>query len=501
MNWPRPKLLGTQPPAWWVGGIVSLAAVGLITALIDPLRQVSPIASDSVLYLPAVLLAAAAFGLWLGLLTSLISAAAFNFFYIPPVGHFTIASNRDWVGLGVFLVAAVLASSLADLARSHTREAELRRREADLAAEMARVLLGGTTVEAALGVVARRLAETLDLSSAAVELRAVPGDDRRLALPLELRPVPGDDRRSAVPVELQPVPGDDLRLAVRPAAGDGRVGTLLVPVADARAEVRLRERVVPALEALLTAALERESLQEAVVETHALRRSDEIKTALLRSVSHDLRTPLTAIVTAGEMLSTPGLGDSERAELAAAVAAEAERMSDLVDKLLDLSRLHAGTAVPRRDWCSIEELLDVALDNLRGGRDGFVLSVERGMPLIRADAVQIERALANLLENAARFNGGHPVSVRARVVGRRLSIRIVDRGPGVPKEELGRVFEPFYRGRDASADHRGSGLGLAITKGFVEANGGRVWAESLPGQGSTFALDLPLDDHPVVALG
>ena len=485
MNWPRPKLLGTQPPAAWVGGIVSLAAVGLITVVIDPLRQVSPLTSDSVLYLPVVLLVAAVFGLWLGLLTSLVSAAAFNFFYIPPVGHFTIASNRDWVGLGVFLVAAVLASSLADLARSRTREAELRRREADLAAEMARVLLGGTTVEAALGVVARRLAETLDLSSAAIELRAVPGDDRRLALGLELRPVPGDD----------------VRLAVASASGDARVGTLLVPVADARAEVRLRERVVPALEALLTAALEREALQEAVVETHALRRSDEIKTALLRSVSHDLRTPLTAIVTAGEMLSRPGLGDPERAELGAAVAAEAERMSDLVDKLLDLSRLHAGTAVPRRDWCSIEELLDVALDNLRGGRDGFVLSVERGMPLIRADAVQIERALANLLENAARFNGGHPVSVRARAVGRRLLIRIVDRGPGVPREELGRVFEPFYRGRDAPADHRGSGLGLAITKGFVEANGGRVWAESLPGQGSTFALDLPLDDHPVAALG
>jgi len=463
MSWLRPKL-GSEPPAWWVGGIVAVVGVGLITAIIDPLQKVSPIASDAVLYLLPVLVVATGFGLWLGLVTGVVSAAAFNFFYIPPVGRFTIANERDWVGLGVFMVAALLASSLADVARARTREAELRRREADLAAEMARVLLGGTSVEAALGVVARRLAETLELSSAAIELRAVPGDDRQLAIPL--------------------------------AAGEGTVGTLLVPAADDRAAGRLRERVVPALEALLAAALERESLQEAVVETAALRRSDEIKTALLRSVSHDLRTPLTAIVAAGEMLCAPGIGDSERAELAAAVAAEAERMSDLVDKLLDLSRLHAGTAVPRRDWCSIEELLEVALEHLRGGRDGFVLSVERGMPLIRADAVQIERALANLLENAARFNGGHPVSVRARAVGRRLSVRIVDRGPGLPREELGRVFEAFYRGRNAPPGHTGSGLGLAITKGFVEANGGRVWAESLPGQGSTFALDFPLDDHP-----
>jgi two-component system sensor histidine kinase KdpD len=464
MSWSRPKLLRSEPSAPLVGVIVALVAVGLITAVIDPLRHVSPVASDAVLYLLAVLLVATGFGLWLGLLTGLLSAAAFNFFYIPPVGRLTITSQRDWVGLGVFLVAAILASSLADVARARTREAELRRREADLAAEMARVLLGGTTVEAALGVVARRLAETLDLSSASIELRVVVGDDRRLALPLE--------------------------------AGGGRIGTLLVPVTADQAGVRLRERIVPALEALLAAALEREALQEEVVETHALRRSDEIKTALLRSVSHDLRTPLTAIVTAGEMLASPTIGDAERSELAGAVTAEAERMSDLVDKLLDLSRLHAGAAVPRRDWCSIEELLDVALDNLRAGRAGFVLSVERGMPLIRADAIQIERALANLLENAARFSGGHPVSVRARAVGRKLAIRIVDRGPGLPREELERVFEAFYRGPDGGTAHTGSGLGLAIARGFIEANGGRVWAESLPGQGSTFAVELPLDDQP-----
>ncbi|HEY5197909.1 MAG TPA: ATP-binding protein [Solirubrobacteraceae bacterium] len=464
MSWLRPKLLGSDPPARWVGVLVAIVAVGLITAVIDPLRHASPIASDSVLYLLPVLLVATGFGLWLGLLTSVLSAAAFNFLYIPPVGRFTIANQRDWVGLAVFLVAAVVASSLADIARARTREAELRRREADLAAEMARVLLGETTVEAALGVVARRLAETLELSSASIELRRVAGDDRLLALPLE--------------------------------AGHGRLATLLVPSDADRVGVRLRDRIVPALEALLSAALEREALQEEVVETHALRRSDEIKTALLRSVSHDLRTPLTAIVTAGEMLCAPGIGDAERAELAAAVSAEAERMSDLVDKLLDLSRLHAGAAVPRRDWCSIEELIDVALDNLRGGRDGFVLSVDRGLPLIRADAVQIERALASLLENAARYNGGHPVSVRARAVGRRLAIRIVDRGPGLPREELERIFEAFYQGRDGRASHNGSGLGLAIARGFVAANGGRVWAESLPGQGSTFAIELPLDDQP-----
>jgi two-component system sensor histidine kinase KdpD len=331
---------------------------------------------------------------------------------------------------------------------------------------MARLLLGGATVASALGVVARRLAETLELPSAAIELREVAGDERRQALALES-------------------PG-------------GRLGTLLVPAGAGPASASLRERIVPSLEALLAAALEREELQAEVVETQALRRSDEIKTALLRSISHDLRTPLTAIVTAGEMLSSPTIEPDVRAELAAAVTAEAERLGDLVDKLLDLSRLHAGAATPRRDWCAIDELIEVALDHLRGGRAGFVLAIERGLPLIRADAVQLERALANLLENAARWSGGHPVSVRARKVGRRLVIRIVDRGPGLASSELERVFEAFYRAPNSRAGHTGSGLGLAIARGFVEANGGRVWAESLPGQGSTFVVEFPLEDEPGV---
>lgn len=466
MRWRLSELLDPDPPPLWVGVAVAALSVALITAVIYPLQGVSAPAASGVLYLLAVLLVATIWGLWLGLLTSVTSAAALNFFHIPPVGRFTIFDGNDAAALVVLLVAALVTSSLAGLARTRTLEAVLRRREADLAADMARLLLGGETVQSALGVVARRLAEALELSSASIELRVLAGDARRVALPLQ------DGKR--------------------------QFGTLLVPIDAESRGVRLRERIVPSLEALLAAALDREALQAEVVETRALRRSDEIKTALLRSISHDLRTPLTAIVTAGEMLSSAGITAAERTELAAAVSAEAERLTDLVDKLLDLSRLHAGAAVPRRDWCAIDELLEVALDHLRGGREGFVLSVDRGLPLIRADAVQIERALANLLENAARFSGGYPISVRARAVGSRLVIRVVDRGPGLPSTELERVFEAFYRAPGSHMGHTGSGLGLAIVRGFVEANGGRVWAESLPGQGTSFVVELPLDDDVAV---
>jgi two-component system sensor histidine kinase KdpD len=229
------------------------------------------------------------------------------------------------------------------------------------------------------------------------------------------------------------------------------------------------------------------------VETSALRRSDDLKTALLRAVSHDLRSPLTAILTAAGALGSGSISAAERAELVADITAEAERLSRLVDNLLDMSRLEARTAEPRVEWCSIEEVVLAAVDDVALPAGTFALALDPDLPLIRADAAQLERAFANLLENSARYSGGHPVSVRARAVGPRILVRVVDRGPGVPAAETARIFEPFYRSPGAANGHRGSGLGLAIVRGFVEANGGRVWVESLPGQGSSFVVELPLE--------
>jgi two-component system sensor histidine kinase KdpD len=230
-----------------------------------------------------------------------------------------------------------------------------------------------------------------------------------------------------------------------------------------------------------------------VVETRALRRSDELKTALLRTVSHDLRTPLTAILTAGSALAAGEISRADREDLGRAITEEAERLTALVEKLLDLSKLQAGAAEPRRQWCSVEEILRETADELDPGGSRFAFAIDPDLPLVRADAAQLERAFANLLENAARYSGAQAVSVRARVVGDQLMIRIVDRGPGIPHAELTRIFEAFYRAPGQRAGHTGSGLGLAIVKGFVEANGGRVWAESLPRQGTSFVVALPVE--------
>ena len=454
-------LLASEPPPRRVGAIVALAAVALCTLIVYPLAHVAPVVSLSVVYLPAVLVVSVTWGAWLGVATAVLSAAAFNFFHLPPVGRFTLQNSENWVALAAFLVVAFLASSVAEVTRARTRDAEERRREADLAAEMARLLLRGNSLAEALPTAAARLAQTLDLSSAAIEMDAVEGDERRVAFPLR--------------------------------EGTNRLGTLLVGAGTSEANLRrLQERVVPALEALLSAALERETLLGGVVETAALRRADTVKTALLRAVSHDLRSPLTAISAAGEAVGSPTLSPEERAEMAAVIQEETRRLSRLVDNLLDLSRLEAGAAEPHREWTSIEELIRAAVDEVAAAPDAFALSIDRDLPLVSVDPVQMERAFVNVLENARRHSGGHPVSVRARAVRDRVIVRVVDRGPGIPPAQLERVFEPFYRAGTPGSAHRGSGLGLAIARGFTEANAGSLYVESLPGQGATFVFEMPL---------
>jgi two-component system, OmpR family, sensor histidine kinase KdpD len=486
-------LLARDPPPRRVGVLVALGAVALCTLIIYPLKHVAPVVSLSVVYLPAVLVVSVTWGAWLGVGTAVLSALAFNFFHLAPVGHFTIRDSSNWVALVAFLVVAALASSVAEVTRARTRDAEARRREADLAAEMARLLLRGDDLGEALPTAAARLAQTLELSSAAIEMETVEGDERRIAFPLR--------------------------------EGTSRIGTLLVGADTSEASLRrLQERVVPALEALLSAALEREGLLGGVVETAALRRADTVKTALLRAVSHDLRSPLTAISAAGEAVGSPSLSAQEREEMAAVIQEESRRLSRLVDNLLDLSRLEAGAAEPRTDWTSVEELIRAALGELAAGEEEFSLSIDRDLPLVNLDPVQMERAFVNVLENARRHSGGHPVSVRARAVrslaraprravataaggvrgestdeqapaGDRVIVRIVDRGPGIPPAQLERVFEPFYRAGTPAGGHRGSGLGLAIARGFTEANAGSLHVESLPGQGATFVFELPLHER------
>ena len=457
-------LQGPQHPPRAGAAATAVLSVALATAAIYPLKTIAPVASLSVVYLPAVLLVSALWGVLPGLLTSFLSAAAFNFFHLPPVGRLTIANSRNWVALAAFVVVALVASGISEIARARSAEAERRRAEADLAAALARELLAGTDTNRALAMSAHRIASSLGLASAAVELGPVAGDARRQAI------------------------------ALHDTDGEVRATLLLPRSLPADTAVSLETRIVPALEALVAIALRRDEIQAEAVETTALRRSDEVKTALLRAVSHDLRTPLTAIVAAGHALSSPSLADSDRSELAEAVVSEGQRLASLVEKLLDLSRLQAGGAQPSPEWVSLEDVVLSARDSLASASSQVRISLPVDMPPVWADAAQLERAFANLIENALRYAGPAQVSVNARSNDGKVIVSVVDQGPGIPAAELPRIFEPFYRGSRADGSHwSGSGLGLAIARGFVEAGGGTLTAESLPGQGTMFSVTLPVE--------
>jgi two-component system, OmpR family, sensor histidine kinase KdpD len=461
-----PSFLRERRPSRAAGVLVAVAGVAAATLVVYPLKHVAPVVSLGVVYVLAVVVVSMFWGLAFGVATAVLSVAAFSFFHLPPVGRLTLADSGNWIGLAAFVIVAAATGLVADLARAEAREADQRRREADLAAELARVLLGATRLQDALAIAAQRVADAAAVESAVIELGSVEVDARQLALALE---------------------------------HDGiAIGTLVLPVTlPERERTWLAQRVVPSLQSILAAALHRTELQAEVVETAALRRSDEMKTAVLRSVSHDLRTPVTTILTAAGALDPERPTPANVGEVRELVMDAGTRLWLLIEKLLDLSLLQAGRLEPSLGLYSIEEVLREAIEQT-GRHEAFRLSVDPELPLLRGDPGQLERAFANVLENGARYSGGKPVSVRARLVGERVRVRVVDQGPGIEASEHERVFLPFYRSEGASRDHHGSGLGLAIAKGFVEVNGGRIAVESVPGQGTSVVVEFPLSREEVL---
>ncbi len=313
-----PLLLGSHRPSAGAGVLAVVAGVAAATAAIYPLRHIAPVESLGVVYLPAVVVVSMFWGLGFGVASAVASAGAFSFFHLPPAGHLALTDGRDWTGLAAFVVVAVATGLIAEVARSRAEEAEQRRRESDLAAELARVLLGAMRLEDALPMAARWIAEALGVEEASIVLGEDGAGDPRLEVPL------GDER--------------------------GRIGSLrLSAPLEGQEREWLIARVIPSLVSVLVAALDRDALAAEVVETKALRRSDEMKTAVLRSVSHDLRTPVTAILTAAATLDPLRSTPENVREVRELVTDAGTRLSRLIEKLLDLSVLQAGTLEPRED--------------------------------------------------------------------------------------------------------------------------------------------------------
>jgi two-component system, OmpR family, sensor histidine kinase KdpD len=450
----------------WNGIAVSVALVAAVTGVVFALREAAPVVSLGSLYVFAVLPVAIRYGLAYALGASVLSMLAFNFFFLPPVHSLSLRDSENWVVLAVYLLIAVAVSELASRARRRAADAEQQRAEAAFAADVSALLLECRFVQDRLRQIGARLADVLRVKRAHIEIGSL------------RRPDPGERM-----LELEVGPRKVGRVFLDAAAGPDPSAT---------------GRVLATLASLLASAIDRERLAHAAIVAEGLRQSDEIKTAILRTLSHDLRSPLTGIATAAEVLE--GGGDSltaaERAELVASIRTGTRRLARLVSNLLDLSRLEAGAARPRPELWTVDAIVARALEAIGREAERVDVSLPAGLPALSLDAGQIERVLVNLLENALKVSSpADRVELATEVGEQELVLRISDHGPGLDPENAERLFEPFERG----ATGEGTGLGLAIARGFAQANGGRLWVESAPGEGATFAVAFPVAVSPVAA--
>jgi two-component system sensor histidine kinase KdpD len=440
----------------------SAAAVVLVTAAIFLLRDSVPVLSLGSLYVLAVLPVAILWGRSWAVLVAIASMLAFNFFFLEPVHTFRLSDRSNWLALAVYLATAIAVSELAARARQRAAEAEQREQEEALLGELSVALLQGESLVDELPRIGSATGSVLGVEGGSIQL--------------------GDEAG----------PGFEL------LAGTRLIGRLTLPDGGRPNRSAVR-RFLPALASLLAVGLDREELERQALAAEGLRTSDAVKTAILRAVSHDLRSPLTAIRVAAESLTSSSLQLSaeDRRRQLETLRVETRRLDRLVTNLLDFSRLEAGAARQRTELVAVDELIGQALSGVDADPVPVEVKLPREIPFVEVDSAQVERALVNLLANAQRFAPmGTPVTVTVSAGDEEVILRIANNGPAIQPHDLDQVFEPFVRlaGDD---DREGSGLGLAIARSFAEANGGRVWAESPPVGGAAFGLAFPLAHVPV----
>jgi len=511
--------------------VVSLGIVALFTGIVALVHASADVSNASMLYLLAVLAAAALFGSRPAILASVASFAAYNFFFIEPLYTFTVADSDQWIALGLLLAGGVITGQLASLMRERAREARRRENEAVVLYDVVR-LMSEPDVQRAVTNVAERLRSALGLGAvllafgreAPVQVEAVSGDPEAVTLARDAaslaemilgagRAPAGGERGSpgrwirVVRPSLRT--GDHLsksdRVRTVPVHIEGRqvASLILVRTVDAPQFSPADDRLLSAVAHQLGLALQRMRLQREATEAEALRRTDELRSALINAVSHDLRTPLSSILaSAGSLLQEDvSWAEDEKRGFAQAVVDEAQRLDRLVGNLLDLSRIESGNIRPEKGWYDLGSLVNEVAGRLRWLTAGHHLRIKvpDDLPPVRFDYVEIDQVLSNLLENAvAHTPPGTEIALSVIRSGDSVEVAVADSGPGIPPADLPNVFKPFYRLSREKAG-AGAGLGLAVARGLVEAHGGRITAENRTEGGARFSFTLPLSERPAEA--
>lgn len=466
-----------------------LGTAGIVAMVILLYRAVIPVNPTTVAltFLVGVLVVSANWGLRPALFMAVLAALAFNYYFLPPFGTLTIADPQNWVALLAFIVTAIIASELAERARREAHRAHERRVETEQLYKFSQQLLTSDNAAELLNAIPRFIVDGFQVTSAAVSLPKRPdvyrSDSTTDILDIHdlqlvcMRGEPKIDHEARVAV----VP---LRLGVRVVGSLGVAGGVL------------SRETLEALSSLIAIAVERAGAVEKLSKAEAARESEQLRTALLDSVTHEFRTPLTAIkASITSLLSNRDLETAQRLELLTVINEESDRLDRLVGEAAEMSQLDARQVELQLGAHQIQEAIDDAIARLATVLASHVVStiLPQNLPPVRIDVHRISEVVSQLLENAAKYSApGSPIQIAGEVRNRSLMISIADRGPGIDDFDQSLIFEKFYRGRNHRLQVQGTGMGLAIAKAIVEAHGGEIGVTSQPGHGSVFYFTLPI---------
>jgi two-component system sensor histidine kinase KdpD len=440
----------------------------------------------------AFLLLVVAVALVGGLLPALLAAVGgfmlLNYFFTPPVRMFTIAERENLLALFAFLIVAVSVSTVVDVAARRTREASEARAEAATLFTLAGSVLRGYRPMPAL---LQQIRETFAFDAVTL---------------LERRPeaLAGPDLEHANEAwTVVACVGSPICLAPGDGDAEVHVDDSYTLVMSGHALAAQDRRVLEAFAAQATIALRQERLEEAAATAGSLAEVDRVRTALLNAVSHDLRTPLASAKAAVGTLrmSDLPLSEEDRAELLATIEESLDRLSGLVENLLDMSRLQAGALALAVQPIDVADVISAAVSSLGPAAYEAIIRVPEDTPEVSADPALLERAIANLVQNAIRHSPADArPQITASALGAAVEIRVIDRGPGIPEADWDQIFQPFQRLGDRD-NTSGVGLGLALSRGLIEAMSGTLSPEGTPGGGLTMTISLPAVTQPISEAG